>query len=1674
MKGIHVKQYVWYLQLLLTVGITGTGLGQKICPSNRPVLDEATNFIFHFDDSLVMESNKKDLPAVMGKVKFVPGRFGSAAVIGEGGIKLPKEYNSSFEVDRGSIEFFFKAENPEWFYESHSFLANNLNFCQAGNLALWYWADYQALRLDLHLPGDCGYIACGFPKDTKWHHIAATWNNQKGYTIYIDGVLATTRAITWPGMWISPDAPKIVIGESAGDCRIDEVRLSKTARTNPVEQGIRYVTIRETPRIENGRTMEALGLKFTNQSEETRSISADISLTDYFQLSCGQKTVKMTLKPRQTQNVLFDLPTDHAGPYLKISMKGVKESGAEKEEFTDEKLVFVDTLAGPRLRFDLNGSWEVCDGDPLKLTLPGSQATWKKIDLPNREWTWGKAHTKWFRKRIVLPNQMQGKTIELKLSGVRYRADVFVNGRSLGGYDTDQMPLTVDITDAAKVGAENELLLAVTDWLSCIPAELKPQHVPVSISNTGPGSRVFIRPHGSMVSPAGIIDPICLVATDKISIDDCYITPSVRKSNLTIKTIVNNRSGKVQKVRLDFSLFDKGSLVLETPKEAILKPGRNEITYVTPVDLTKLTLWQIAKPYLYQLRAKIQNGNQLLDQMDVRFGFREFWADGPIFRINGEPIKPVNAAGMPYQFPAFDSAVEGWNAIKRYLGSSFNAHINLIRFHSEPYPILFYDAADEVGLMIVSEAVMSTIPCAYNWGDERLWRVFEEYYPKWVYREFNHPCVVIRSMENELGYLLPKSGPSSAVGSEKVVKRTRDGMRALGRTVKRLDPSRPIMYDGSGPIFYEVADIYNLHYPGITGGGKLYPVSRQWITMPMPSYLLPKWTWDRKKPLYVGEADCCLAPTPAFLAAILGNDAYVDDWQTLAFEAIWPMSVENMRSDGITTVFPWNPLDPAVPVIDEKSPRIKLFKGLLTPIATFIRQYRGEYFGGRQVPRSMTTLNDSPSTKNITVKWRLALDNAAAIEQGDIAFALKPTESKRSIIRLALPKVTSPTHAKLIVETLADGKREHTTQREFEIFPDNLPKLNLSARYGLLGLESPVWSRLNVPVKMLDPKSLNLSDIDVLLVSGEIKQLKGQEAAIDAFIKNGGRIIVFQPAVSPGYLPIKVDMVKSEGSISYADDFEPGKRITIENIGSATTVVFPGFPEHPILKDLTKDRLRFWREDHITAGLTFVKPATIAARGLFDCGDGLKEAALLEIPHGKGLVLLNQMPVLELFDDQPAARILLGNLLRYVDAYRGMAPKPVGVLADRRSMTTLFLESLGLETFCLSGRLDKIKNFSAYGAIVLEADEKNLKELARYAEAIKKYVNAGGVVWIHRPKPEHTTVLNSLLPVPVEIKRLIPYSAIRIVNRDLASGITNESIFWPKGTPPWCGPVDARVATHRIVAAENKNVITLADPEVIVSMISGQGRWLIDEVAWENEFNERQRAETFVLPILCNLGSQIRKNPLEKKTADLGFHEIDISKFCNSPLLGGMWGGSEMGIKKLPVGLQTFKGFPYRLVDPASTGQKGCVSFYSIEHNPTGTKEITLPVDRKAAVLNLLITSLWTNTLDVMTPVLSVDIEYADGTKALTSVCFGRDVQDWCRVDQTPENHHPGVAWIGPEFPYPGLYQFPWENPNPEKVIRTVTLRAANPKGFAVLFAASTQDRLAGGQAERFVVPGTQ
>ncbi|MFA5204479.1 MAG: glycoside hydrolase family 2 TIM barrel-domain containing protein, partial [Lentisphaeria bacterium] len=936
-------------------------------------------------------------------------------------------------------------------------------------------------------------------------------------------------------------------------------------------QGIEWSVESAGAQVADGQTTQAIRVTAANPSPAPVPVAVRIRVVDYFQTVLAEQKLETTLAAAGNRVVTLPVVTDHAGPYVKVVLSGT--AGAAAVE--DERLVFTEVLTGPRLRLSLNGAWRMADGVPD--APPPASAAWTACELPYRWLTWNGTHTRWFRREFTVPEAMRDKTLELQLSGVRFRAAVWCNGRRVKAADTDQMPFAADLTAVARIGQKNELLIGVTDWLSCVAPEQVPALKDVWSSAWLQGREIpgmpFIRPCTMGIGAAGISDPLYLVATPRATaLERCLITPSVRQSTLAVRVVLNHRENTSRERQVRLRVCGR-----ETTVPVTLKPGLNEVAVTLPVDLKTLTLWWPWKPHLYRLETELLQDGRVADRLDARFGFREFWADGPVFRINGVAIRPNAAAGIPFDFPGLanyddGSRLRNWYRAKKFLRSFEKLNVNLVRYHTEPYPILMFDLADELGLMVVSEAFMSSLPGKLKMDDARLWANLREFYPRWVEREFNHPSLVIRSMENELGYHLPAADqPRSPWGyGDPVIQSITREMRDLGRLVKRQDPSRPIMYEGSGPLFYDVADICNLHYPGIPGGDGLYPVTGRWIAMPTDSYTAKSWQWDRKKPLYVGEYDSCFGE-PKHFAPLLGNDAYVVGYLHAAHGAIWSFSIPGQRIDGMTTGVPWTILtfnDVGNELHAESNWKLGRFKELTTPVASFIHQYRECYFGGRTITRTVTTLNDTLASCPVAVRWRLeTAEGGAVLRQGVFDFTLDPAGSRRTQWDLALPVVSRPTPCRLVVETQANGALSHTDQRTLVLYPDTLPAVATSARIGVLGLAAAVLAPMGVRAAELSPTNLDLSAVDVVVAAGTVG-LKAHAAAIDRFLRAGGRLVLLERTTAPDFLPFALPLAPGQTPMVYADDTRPGATRTIPAPGSSMTMLHPLIPGHPLLKGL--------------------------------------------------------------------------------------------------------------------------------------------------------------------------------------------------------------------------------------------------------------------------------------------------------------------------------------------------------------------------------------------------------------------------------------------------------------------------------------------------------------------------
>jgi hypothetical protein len=166
---------------------------------------------------------------------------------------------------------------------------------------------------------------------------------------------------------------------------------------------------------------------------------------------------------------------------------------------------------------------------------------------------------------------------------------------------------------------------------------------------------------------------------------------------------------------------------------------------------------------------------------------------------------------------------------------------------------------------------------------------------------------------------------------------------------------------------------------------------------------------------------------------------------------------------------------------------------------------------------------------------------------------------------------------------------------------------------------------------------------------------------------------------------------------------------------------------------------------------------------------------------------------------------------------------------------------------------------------------------------------------------------------------------------------------------------------------------------------------------------------------------------------------IDLSSLTTRKLTDPdetQWIGRGPGIdlSNLPVGPQRFG--PYQFHVSGALMLKG--ARVSVNTLP---ETITLEIGMKAPGIAFLHTTGWTSPLtSPRTRIGAYTIQYADGTNASLPLEYGRNIVGW--TDVTPKTITYDLAWRGKtrEDLDVGLSAWTWRNPNPDKVIQTITV----------------------------------
>mgnify|MGYP001329725684 CR=1 FL=1 len=399
---------------------------------------------------------------------------------------------------------------------------------------------------------------------------------------------------------------------------------------------------------------------------------------------------------------------------------------------------------------------------------------------------WEKIHTGFYRRTLFVPEESRGKRLFLHFDAVAYRSVYYLNGVRVGEATEGFLPIEVEITDHVKYGEDNELIVGA-------------QTVHELFYHDEDGRRRCDYPHGSFWGGhiGGIWQDAWLCERPAAYIRDIFATTDVYKKTMTVRYEHDGGDGLTIKFFLT-KWGEEGA----TEREVLSAPCDGSELCWQYAD-GDVALWDVDAPNLYTLTGRLYRDGEAVDETSVRIGFRTFTTEGDQFILNGRRIRLKNDSWhyMGYSIQTPDYA-------RAYYRMAKDANVNIIRLHAQPFPSFFYDVADEMGMLLVSESGVWASHCVFSYN-EKFFENSKQHLRRLIRRDRNHPSVVMWSPENEC---LPayKVCGSSAIRD---VADLEEKLYDLTQEIPALDSSRLISCDGSGDLGGRMP-VNSLHYPG--------------------------------------------------------------------------------------------------------------------------------------------------------------------------------------------------------------------------------------------------------------------------------------------------------------------------------------------------------------------------------------------------------------------------------------------------------------------------------------------------------------------------------------------------------------------------------------------------------------------------------------------------------------------------------------------------------------------------------------------------------------------------------------------------------------------------------------------------------------------------------------------
>ncbi|WMT39562.1 glycoside hydrolase family 2 TIM barrel-domain containing protein [Paenibacillus sp. D2_2] len=379
-----------------------------------------------------------------------------------------------------------------------------------------------------------------------------------------------------------------------------------------------------------------------------------------------------------------------------------------------------------------------------------------------------------YRRRFHLEELVPGQRIILKFNGVDSAFDLWINGEHAGYSKVSRLPSEFDITSYVAAG-DNQITVRVYQWSDGTYLEDQ-----------------------DMWWLSGIFRSVELYQMPETAIEDIYVVTAFdelyQDSELKVQIKLDSCFALEKSVRIACEVLDdQRELVAQMEQVVAISAGAtNDITLTKLISAPKQ--WTAETPNLYSLIVTLYEGDQAIEVIPLRIGFRCVEVKDGNIRVNGKVIM-LNGVNRHDHDPEHGRTISKERMLQDILLMKRH-NINAVRTAHYPNNEVFYDLCDQYGLYVIDEADLEChgfeLIDRYDWlSDNKEWeQSYVERAERMVMRDRNHASIIMWSLGNE-----------SSFGSN---------FLSMTQACKRLDPTRLVHYEGDRKAI--VTDVYSTMY----------------------------------------------------------------------------------------------------------------------------------------------------------------------------------------------------------------------------------------------------------------------------------------------------------------------------------------------------------------------------------------------------------------------------------------------------------------------------------------------------------------------------------------------------------------------------------------------------------------------------------------------------------------------------------------------------------------------------------------------------------------------------------------------------------------------------------------------------------------------------------------------